>query len=299
MTTYPLTDEDREIQDRTRRFVDEDLIPWEQHAEEHGGADPGGYPRDPPTEGARARPRRDEPAHRPRRRWLHDAPAGPGPRADRPRHERPWLGAPHTGRLGARGDDRGADRALAEARHPRGGPRVLRDHRGRRRQRRRRDRGDRPPRRRRLRAERREDARDLVQHRRPHLLPGQARRRRERGRPRDVRRGQGHARYPSDRGAAVHAHVPRHPCADRVRGRPRPRGPADRRRGRRDGVHLRVVPLRAPDDRGPLLRRGRPPDRGGHLVRDRAGAVRPADHREPGASASCWRTPSRSSGRPG
>jgi len=40
MTTYPLTDEDREIQDRTRRFVDDDLIPWEQHAEEHGGAIP-------------------------------------------------------------------------------------------------------------------------------------------------------------------------------------------------------------------------------------------------------------------
>jgi alkylation response protein AidB-like acyl-CoA dehydrogenase len=37
MTTYPLTAEDRDIQDRVRRFVDEDLIPWEQHAEEHGG----------------------------------------------------------------------------------------------------------------------------------------------------------------------------------------------------------------------------------------------------------------------
>ena len=40
MTTYPLTAEDREIQDRTRRFVEEDLIPWEQHAEEHDGAIP-------------------------------------------------------------------------------------------------------------------------------------------------------------------------------------------------------------------------------------------------------------------
>jgi alkylation response protein AidB-like acyl-CoA dehydrogenase len=37
MTTYPLSAEDRDIQDRVRRFVDEDLIPWEQHAEEHGG----------------------------------------------------------------------------------------------------------------------------------------------------------------------------------------------------------------------------------------------------------------------
>jgi alkylation response protein AidB-like acyl-CoA dehydrogenase len=40
MTTYPLSPEDRAIQDRARRFVDEELIPWEQHAEEHGGAIP-------------------------------------------------------------------------------------------------------------------------------------------------------------------------------------------------------------------------------------------------------------------
>ncbi len=40
MTTYPMTDEDRRIQDRARRFVDEELIPWEQHAEEHDGRIP-------------------------------------------------------------------------------------------------------------------------------------------------------------------------------------------------------------------------------------------------------------------
>ena len=40
MTTYPMSDEDREIQDRTRRFVDEDLIPWEGHAEANGGRIP-------------------------------------------------------------------------------------------------------------------------------------------------------------------------------------------------------------------------------------------------------------------
>jgi acyl-CoA dehydrogenase len=39
-TTYPLTPEDREIQERARTFVDEQLIPWEQHAEEHGGTIP-------------------------------------------------------------------------------------------------------------------------------------------------------------------------------------------------------------------------------------------------------------------
>ncbi len=40
MTTYPLADTDRDIQQRARRFVDEDLIPWELHAEDHGGEIP-------------------------------------------------------------------------------------------------------------------------------------------------------------------------------------------------------------------------------------------------------------------
>ena len=40
MTTYPLSPEDRAIQDRARKFVDEELIPWEQPAEEHGGVIP-------------------------------------------------------------------------------------------------------------------------------------------------------------------------------------------------------------------------------------------------------------------
>ena len=40
MTTYPLSDEDRAIQERTRRFVDEELIPWEEHAEANDGRIP-------------------------------------------------------------------------------------------------------------------------------------------------------------------------------------------------------------------------------------------------------------------
>jgi alkylation response protein AidB-like acyl-CoA dehydrogenase len=40
MTTYRLSDADRQIQERARRFVDEELIPWEQHAEEHDGRIP-------------------------------------------------------------------------------------------------------------------------------------------------------------------------------------------------------------------------------------------------------------------
>ncbi len=38
--TYPMSEEDRRIQETARRFVDEELIPWEVHAEEHGGRIP-------------------------------------------------------------------------------------------------------------------------------------------------------------------------------------------------------------------------------------------------------------------
>jgi acyl-CoA dehydrogenase len=41
MNTYPMSDEDRAIQARARQFVDEALIPWEQHAEANGGEIPG------------------------------------------------------------------------------------------------------------------------------------------------------------------------------------------------------------------------------------------------------------------
>jgi acyl-CoA dehydrogenase len=40
MSTYPMSPEDEEIQQRARTFVDEELIPWEQHAEEHAGQIP-------------------------------------------------------------------------------------------------------------------------------------------------------------------------------------------------------------------------------------------------------------------
>jgi alkylation response protein AidB-like acyl-CoA dehydrogenase len=39
-TSYPMSDQDREIQERARRFVDDELIPWEEHAEMHGGQIP-------------------------------------------------------------------------------------------------------------------------------------------------------------------------------------------------------------------------------------------------------------------
>jgi acyl-CoA dehydrogenase len=42
VTTYPLSDEEREIQDRARRFVDEELIPYEVEAEMNGGRLPDG-----------------------------------------------------------------------------------------------------------------------------------------------------------------------------------------------------------------------------------------------------------------
>jgi acyl-CoA dehydrogenase len=40
MTSYPLSVDDRETQQRARRFVDDELIPWEVHAEEHEGLIP-------------------------------------------------------------------------------------------------------------------------------------------------------------------------------------------------------------------------------------------------------------------
>jgi acyl-CoA dehydrogenase len=40
MTTYPMSEEDRAIQARARGFVDEALIPWEEHAEANGGLIP-------------------------------------------------------------------------------------------------------------------------------------------------------------------------------------------------------------------------------------------------------------------
>jgi alkylation response protein AidB-like acyl-CoA dehydrogenase len=40
MTSYPLSVEDREIRTRARRFIDDELIPWEVHAEEHEGLIP-------------------------------------------------------------------------------------------------------------------------------------------------------------------------------------------------------------------------------------------------------------------
>jgi acyl-CoA dehydrogenase len=40
MTALSLSADDLEIQERARRFVDEDLIPWEVHAEEHDGRIP-------------------------------------------------------------------------------------------------------------------------------------------------------------------------------------------------------------------------------------------------------------------
>jgi acyl-CoA dehydrogenase len=40
MSSTAMSEEDREIQDRARAFVDDELIPWEVHAEEHDGRIP-------------------------------------------------------------------------------------------------------------------------------------------------------------------------------------------------------------------------------------------------------------------
>ena len=91
------------------------------------------------------------------------------------------------------------------------------------------------PRRRRLPAQRRQVARDLLQPRRPRVLPGQAGRRGQRRRPRHVRARHRHPRHPGGAHARLRPHLPLPPPGGRLRGRPRPRRPAHRRRGRRHG----------------------------------------------------------------
>ena len=93
-----------------------------------------------------------------------------------------------------------------------------------------------------------------------------------------------------------HTYADQHPIVafDDVRV---PADEPDRARGRRAGVHVRMVPVRAADDRRPMLRRRRAPDRRGHGVRQGAGAVRPSDHREPGDRAHARRFADRAVGR--
>ena len=79
--------------------------------------------------------------------------------------------------------------------------------------------------------ERHEDARHLVQLGRLPVRAGQDRRRAERGFARDVLRRQGHARGPAGPRARVHPHLRGHARGRGVRGRPRPGGEPGRRRG--------------------------------------------------------------------
>ena len=71
-------------------------------------------------------------------------------------------------------------------------------------------------------------------------------------------------------------------------------------RGRRHGLRLRVVPVRAPDDRRALLRRGRAADRR-RPPRSRRSGVQSAEPDRPRTrrSSSCWPIRSPSSGRRG
>ena len=72
--------------------------------------------------------------------------------------------------------------------------------------------------------------------------------------------------------ARVHPHHQPPPPDRRVRRRSRARVAPRRQRGRRHDLRLRVVPVRAADDRGALPRRGRAVDRGGDGVRAATGS---------------------------
>ena len=69
-----------------------------------------------------------------------------------------------------------------------------------------------------------------------------------------------------------------------------PAGQPDRRRGRRDGLRLRVVPVRAADGGGPLPGRGGAADRRDDRVRGRAAGGRPPDQRVRPGRGRCSRT---------
>ena len=96
----------------------------------------------------------------------------------------------------------------------------------------------------------------------------------------------------------VHAHLRGRASDRRVRGRARSgvesRGP----RGRRDVVHARVVPLRAPHDRRAMLRRGGQARRRGERLRAVSRAVRRADLRESGDPVHARRFAHGALGRP-
>ena len=299
MTTYPLSDEDRAIQQRARSVRRRRADPVGRARRGQRGAHPRRGTSQASRAGDRARPVRDEHARRARRHRHDHAAAGARERADRPRHERARLVRAHPARVGAGGRERAPDEHMDPAVDPRRAARVLRDHRGGRRQRRRRDRGHRPPRRRRVRARRREDARDLVQQRELLLLPGEDRRRAERGRARDVLRRQGHARRAARARAGVHPHVPRHARRGGVRRRACAGREPRRRRGRRHGVHVRVVPVRATDDRRAMLRRGRASDRRGDARSRKNACSSAARSSRTRRSRTCSPTRSPSCGRRG
>ena len=224
MTTYPMSAEDRAIQARARAFVDEELIPWEQHAEAHGGEIPAeerekhhrlaielglfamNMPRELGGTGMTMLQQVlvSEQIGRVTNAlgWcVHTPPAwAPGVVSD---HQmRTWIAPTIRGEIhecyaiteeGAGSD---VDAIAATARLD----------------------GDD------VRAERGQDARDLVQPRQLLLLPGQDRGRRPRGRARDVLRGQDDARRAGGALARVLAHLPGHAPPRGLRGRPGPGG---------------------------------------------------------------------------
>ena len=255
---YGLSEEDLQIQARARGV--------RGRADPVRGSRPSGPaascpPTSPPRTPSAARElglHVDEHAARARRRRLHLAAAGAGPGADGPGHQRARLGGGHPAVLAARRGHAGPDRAVRPAGHRAGSGRSA------------------------TRSPRRARAPTSTRSRRPragtatdYLLNGvkwhvtsynsadfaffqakldggpHARR------ARDVPGRPAEPRGPGGPDAGVLAHDQPPPPDRGVRGRARPGGEPGRRRGRRDGLRLRVVQVRAADGRGPLPRRGR------------------------------------------
>ena len=264
---YGLTAADLDLQGRARAFADE-LIPHEQHAEEHGGELRRGVaerttsglsssastpPTCPPSVGGRGCTTLQQvlvqeqarSGHQ-RHRLVH----GDAARVVARRRQRPPARDAGCCR-------RCAARRRSATRSPRSTP-----------ARRLRPRGDRAPRRRRLRARRGEVARHVVPRGRLRLLPGGADRRSARRRPGPVRASTRTRRAcASSAPRRTRTRWPRPP--DRgLRGRAGPGDPAGRHRGGRHVLRLRVVPVRAADGRRPVPRgRGAAGGRGDRVRR--------------------------------
>ncbi len=127
---YPMTEADRELQTRVRRFVDERAHPPRGRGRDERRPAARRRRRRPPQAGPRAGDRRDHHADGARRRRVHHVPAGARAGADRAGHERPRMGRAHAAGLARRKSQRSTSWSVGQAVDPGRAHGVLCHHRG-------------------------------------------------------------------------------------------------------------------------------------------------------------------------